>query len=61
MKPAALVATVFLALVAIGHLVRVLLRLDLIAAGVVVPSWVSVVACLFTGSLAVMLWKECRR
>jgi hypothetical protein len=60
-KPAALIATVFLALVGIAHLVRVLLGLDLVAAGMVVPIWISMVACVFTGGLAVMLWRESRR
>ncbi len=61
MKPAALVATVFLALVGIAHLVRIVLRLDLVAAGLAVPLWASAVACVFTSGLAVMLWRESRR
>jgi hypothetical protein len=61
MKPAALIATVFLALVAGAHLVRVILQIEVTAAGVAIPMWPSVVACLFTGALATLLWRENRR
>jgi len=61
MKPAALVAVIFLALVALGHLVRVALRLQVTVGGTDVPMWMSVVACIFTGGLAIMLWRERRR
>ncbi len=61
MKPAALIATVFLALVALAHLVRLVLGVEVIAAGLAIPLWLSAVAFLFTGSLAVLLWRESRR
>jgi hypothetical protein len=61
MKPAATVATIFLALVAIAHLVRYLLHVDITAGGKAVPMWPSLVAFLFTGGLALMLWREGRR
>ena len=61
MKPAARLATTFLALVAIAHLLRLLLRVEVIAGGVAIPLWLSAVACLVTGGLAIMLWRESRR
>ena len=61
MKPAALVAVIFLALVALGHLVRVALRLQVTVGGTDIPMWMSVVACIFAGGLAIMLWRESRR
>ncbi len=61
MKPAAMIATIFLALVALGHLVRLALHVEVIAGGVVIPLWLSAVACVFTGGLAVLLWQEGRR
>ena len=61
MKPAALVAVIFLALVALVHLFRVALRLQATVGGTDIPMWMSVVACIFTGGLAIMLWRESRR
>jgi hypothetical protein len=61
MKPAVLVAVIFLALVALGHLLRVALRLQMTIGGTDVPMWMSVVACIFAGGLAIMLWRESRR
>ncbi len=61
MKPAALIATVFLGLVALAHLLRLVLGVEVIAGGVTIPLWLSAVACVFTGGLAVLLWREGRR
>ncbi len=61
MKPAALIATIFLALVALGHLLRLVLRVEVMAGGVAIPLWLSAVACVFTGGLAVLLWREGRQ
>jgi hypothetical protein len=60
MKPAARIATIFLALVALGHLLRLVFRVDVVAGGVVVPLWVSALAFIVTGGLAVLLWRESR-
>ena len=61
MKPASLVAVIFLALVALGHLLRVALRLQMTVGGADIPMWMSAVACIFAGGLAIMLWREGRR
>jgi hypothetical protein len=61
MKPALLLATIFLALIAIGHLLRLVFHVEATVGGFIVPMWVSVVACLFSGGLAVMLSVENRR
>jgi hypothetical protein len=61
MKPASLLATIFLAVVAVGHFLRLLLHLEVTAGGMTVPMWMSVIACVFTGGLAIMLWIENRR
>jgi hypothetical protein len=61
MKPAALVATIFLAVVCLGHILRLALNIEVTAAGAVVPMWISVLAVAFTGGLAIMLWRERRR
>jgi len=61
MKPAALVATIFLALVALAHLLRLTLQVEVTAGGVAVPLWASAIASVFTGGLSLMLWRESRR
>jgi hypothetical protein len=61
MKPIARIVTIFLALVALAHLLRLVLQVEVIAGGVAVPLWLSALACLFTGGLAVLLWREGRR
>jgi hypothetical protein len=52
MKPTALVATIFLALVAFGHVLRLVLCVEVTAGGLVVPLWASAFACVFTGGLS---------
>jgi hypothetical protein len=61
MKPASMLATIFLAVVAVGHFLRLLFHVEVTAAGIILPMWMSVVACVFTGGLAIMLWVENRR
>jgi hypothetical protein len=61
MKPVARITTIFLALVALGHLLRLVLRVEVIAGDVTIPLWLSAVACVFTGGLAVLLWREQKR
>ncbi len=61
MQPIARITTVFLALVALAHLFRLVLRVEVIAGGMTIPSWLSAVACMFTGGLTVLLWRESRR
>ena len=61
MKPVARIATLFLALVALAHLCRVVLQIPVTAGTVGIPLWVSALACVVTGGLSVMLWRESRR
>jgi hypothetical protein len=61
MKPAVLIATVFLAVVVLAQFLRLVLRVEVIAGGVAIPLWLSAVACVCTGGLAVLLWRESRR
>jgi hypothetical protein len=61
MKPAARLATIFLALVGIAHLLRLALRITVTAGGVSIPLWASALACIVTGGLAVLLWRESRQ
>lgn len=61
MKPATLVATSFLFVVAILHLVRLFYHVELSVNGATVPMWLSVFGFLFTSGLSILMWRENRR
>lgn len=61
MKPATLLATAFLALIAIAHLLRVLYRVDVVVGGTAIPIWMSGPAFVVVGALAVAVWREHRK
>lgn len=61
MKPVARIVTIFLGLVALAHLLRLVLQVEVVAGGVRLPLWASAAACVVTGGLAILLWRESRR
>lgn len=60
MKPVALMTTLLLCLVALGHLARLVLGIEVVAGGRVIPMWISVPGALVPLVLAVGLWRENR-
>jgi len=58
MRPASLIAAVFLCLIAVGHLARLALRVPVLVNGITIPVWASLPAAVFTAGLAFFLWKE---
>ena len=60
MKPAALLAALVFLLVSLAHLFRLVLQVEVLVAGAVVPMWVSLVGLIVTGALAAALWQEAR-
>lgn len=58
MKPATRLAAGLLTLIAVGHILRLLFRVDVVVGGVEIPLWASVVAVIVAGGLAVALWRE---
>lgn len=60
MKPASLLAVVVFSLVALSHLLRLALQVEVLVGGAVIPMWVSVVGLLVTALLAIGLWRESR-
>ena len=60
MKPAAVLSTVLLCVVALAHLLGLVLRIQVIAAGNEIPLWVSVIGFLVPATLAAALWRESR-
>ena len=58
MKPAALVAVIVLTVVAIAHLLRIVLQVEIVIGGALVPMWASAVAVVVPLVIAVFLWEE---
>lgn len=58
MKPGAAVAMTLLALIAVIHVVRVLLKVPVIIGTTTVPMWASLVAAIVSGVVAIALWRE---
>jgi hypothetical protein len=61
MKPFTMLAVIVLALIALAHLYRLIRPFEVVVAGHVLPQWLSAVALIVAGGLAVMLWRESRR
>ncbi len=61
MKPFTMIAVVVFSLIALMQLLRFILRWEITVNGVIVPVWVSGIACVIVGGLAVILWREMRR
>lgn len=57
MKQPVLFASLLLTLVAVAHLLRLVYQLPLTVGTTSIPMWVSGVAVIVTGGLAVWLWK----
>lgn len=60
MKHVTGIAVVFLGLIALLQLVRTAMGWAVSVNGISVPAWISALACIITGVLALMLWKENR-
>ena len=60
MKPFTVVAIALLSLLAILQLTRLVLGWEVSVNGFIVPLWVSGLAFVIAGGLAVMLWREAR-
>ena len=60
MKPAALLSTILLGMVALAHLLRLALHVEVVAGGNRIPMWTSGIGFLVSATLAVALWRESR-
>ena len=61
MKPANVVAAILLAGVSLAHLLRLVFGVPVTVADWLVPMWVSAIATVVAGSMALMLWRSGRR
>jgi len=57
-KPVTLIVIVLLSIVAIAHLARLALGIEIAISGWLVPQWVSVPGFLVPAALAALLWRE---
>jgi hypothetical protein len=60
MRPFTIVAIVLLSLIAIVQLTRLILGWEVSVNGVAIPMWVSGIAFVIAGGVAVMVWREAR-
>jgi hypothetical protein len=60
MKPFTAAAVAVFTLVALAQLLRIVLGWVVTVNGIVVPIWLSVLACAIAATLATMLWREHR-
>ena len=60
MKLATMLAVIVLGAVSIGHLLRLLLAVEVTVGGAKIPMWMSVLGFVFAGALASALWLENR-
>jgi len=58
MKPATTVGVFLLALIAVGHLLRLLFGWGVIIDDKAIPMWPSVLVFILFGALSVMIWRE---
>lgn len=61
MKPATTIATALLLLIAIGHLLRIIFQVKIVANDIVIPLWLSAIACIVLACIAFMVWRENKR
>lgn len=60
MTKTTLIAAVMLALVALGHLMRLIFKVEATVGGTSIPMWVSVIATVVAGGVALQLARERR-
>jgi hypothetical protein len=60
-KPFTTTAAIVLSLIALLQLLRFVLKWQVTLNGVIVPVWLSGIAFVVAGGLAVMVWRENRR
>ena len=58
MKPFTKIASVLLAIVALLHLARVILDMQVIVGSIEIPMWVSILGFIVRSLLSIGLWRE---
>ena len=60
MKPVTTIVVLLLVAISIAHLLRLILQVDIVANGMNIPIWLSILGCIVPAVLAFMLWRENR-
>ena len=60
MKPVTTIVVLLLVAISIAHLLRLILQVDIVANGMNIPIWLSILGCIVPTVLAFMLWRENR-
>jgi hypothetical protein len=60
-KPFTTLAVIVLTLFTLVHLYRLIGGMDVVVNGNTVPQWISGIAAIVAGTLALMVWRESRR
>jgi len=61
MKLVTTIVVILLSVISIAHLLRVILQVNVVANGVNIPVWLSILGCIVPAVLAFMLWRENRK
>jgi hypothetical protein len=61
MKPVTTIVAILLMAISIAHLLRLILQVNIVANGVNIPIWLSILGCIIPAVLAFMLWRENRK
>ncbi|HET9637946.1 MAG TPA: hypothetical protein VFP12_01940 [Allosphingosinicella sp.] len=60
-KPFTTLAVIVLTVFALVHVYRLIAGMEVVVSGTTVPQWISGIAALVAGTLALMVWRESRR
>jgi hypothetical protein len=61
MKPVTTLVVFLLIAISIAHLLRLIFQVDIVANGVNIPFWLSILGCIVPAVLALLLWRENRK
>ena len=59
-RPFTLIAAIIFGIMALAHLYRLVTHFQIVLGSHPIPEWISIIAMLVTGLLAVMLYRESR-
>jgi lipopolysaccharide export LptBFGC system permease protein LptF len=60
-KPVTTIVVILLVAISIAHLLRLILQVNVVANGVNIPIWLSILGCIVPAVLALMLCRENRK
>jgi hypothetical protein len=61
MKPVTTIVVILLSAISSTQLLRLIFQVEIIANGVIIPVWLSIIGCVVPAVLAFLLWRENRK